>query len=432
MAGKHIGVLTGGGDVPGLNAAIKSVYAAAKDHGWIRDGSSDANVTGILRGWKGAVNMARDPRTGAWTDVVPLDDARVRTVDRTGGTFLHTSRTRPDRMRPAELPARLRERAGELPSAGQDLFDATDAVIRNLTELGIDLLIAIGGDDTLGYAHTLSTRGFPVVGIPKTMDNDVRGTEYSLGFATAIIRAVEFINRQRTHLGSHETVGVFRIFGRDAGFTALGTGMAISDIRCVIPEHAFDLAALCEVVAHDHAGSPGHYAMVLCSEGAIWEGGKLVEVGPPDAFGHRHKQNVGRGAGRRHYAHDRPADPRAGPRLRSPQRRPRALRQDHREYLRDPGRRARRAGEDRPHGLYREGRLRRHGVARSLPGAAHRGRRLRLRHRAFPPEVLQPLRPHDLSLTVAPRLVLSSRGVKRRGMCSGLESAGADPSLRSG
>ncbi len=293
MAGKHIGVLTGGGDVPGLNAAIKSVYAAAKDHGWIRDGSSDANVTGILRGWKGVVNMARDPRTGAWTDVVPLDDARVRTVDRTGGTFLHTSRTRPDRIRRAELPARLREHAGELPSAGQDLFDATDAVIRNLTELGIDLLIAIGGDDTLGYAHTLSTRGFPVVGIPKTMDNDVRGTEYSLGFATAIIRAVEFINRQRTHLGSHETVGVFRIFGRDAGFTALGTGMAISDIRCVIPEHAFDLAALCEVVAHDYAGSPGHYAMVLCSEGAIWEGGKLVEVGPPDAFGHRHKQNVG-------------------------------------------------------------------------------------------------------------------------------------------
>jgi 6-phosphofructokinase len=293
MAGKHIGVLTGGGDVPGLNAAIKSVYSAARDHDWVRDGSSDANVTGILRGWKGAVNMSRNRETGVWTDVVPLDDARVRTVDRYGGTFLHTSRTRPDRMRRAELPARLRESAADLPRVGEDLFDATDAVIRNLTELGIDCLVAIGGDDTLGYAHTLSVRGFPVVGIPKTMDNDVRGTEYSLGFATAIIRAVEFINRQRTHLGSHEVVGVFRIFGRDSGFTALGTAMAISDIRCVIPEHAFDLAALCEAVARDHAGSPGHYAMVLCSEGAIWEGGKLVEVGPPDAFGHRHKQNVG-------------------------------------------------------------------------------------------------------------------------------------------
>jgi 6-phosphofructokinase 1 len=293
MAGKHIGVLTGGGDVPGLNAAIKSVYAAAKDHGWVRDGSDDANVTGILRGWKGAVNMARDARTGAWSDVVPLDDARVRTVDRYGGTFLHTSRTRPDRIRRAELPPRLRERTADLPSAGQDLFDVTDAVIQNLTEIGIDCLVAIGGDDTLGYAHTLSTRGFPVVGIPKTMDNDVRGTEYSLGFATAIIRAVEFINRQRTHLGSHEVVGVFRVFGRDAGFTALGTAMAISDIRCVIPEYPFDLEALCEAAAHDYAASPGHYAMVLCSEGAIWKGGKLVDVGEPDAFGHRHKQNVG-------------------------------------------------------------------------------------------------------------------------------------------
>jgi 6-phosphofructokinase 1 len=250
-------------------------------------------VTGILRGWKGAVQMSRDPESGAWSDVLPLDDGRVRTVDRSGGTFLHTSRTRPDRMPRAELPARLQERAAALPSAGQDLCDATEVVIENLTALGIDCLVAIGGDDTLGYAHTLSSKGFPVVGIPKTMDNDVRGTEYSLGFATAIIRAVEFINRQRTHLGSHEVVGVFRIFGRDSGFTALGTAMAISDIRCVIPEHAFELPALCDTVARDQAGSPGHYAMVLCSEGAMWKGGNLVEIGPPDAFGHRHKQNVG-------------------------------------------------------------------------------------------------------------------------------------------
>lgn len=289
----HLGVLTGGGDVPGLNAAIKSVYLAAKDHGWLRKGSGDADVTGILRGWKGAVQMTRDPKTGGWSDVLPLDDARVRTVDRTGGTFLHTSRTRPDRMRLEDLPAAERERAGRLPRAGDDRVDATDIVIRNLTGLGIDCLVAIGGDDTLGYAHTLSARGFPVVGIPKTMDNDVHGTDYCLGFATAIIRAVEFINRQRTHLGSHEVVGVFRVFGRDSGFTALGTAMAISDIRCLIPEYAFELPALCGVVARDHAASPGHYAMVLCSEGAIWKGGTLVEVGPPDAYGHRHKQNVG-------------------------------------------------------------------------------------------------------------------------------------------
>jgi 6-phosphofructokinase len=293
MTGKHIAVLTGGGDVPGLNAAIKSVYNAAKDHGWIRAGSNDANVTGILRGWKGAVQMGPDPETGAWTDVAPLTDARVRTVDRSGGTFLHTSRTRPDRMLRTELPGRLQRRAEELPRVGGDLVDATDAVIGNLTELGIDCLIAIGGDDTLGYARTVHARGFPVVGIPKTMDNDVRGTEYCLGFATAITRAVEFINRQRTHLGSHEVVGVFRIFGRDSGYTALGTAMAVSDIRCVIPEHAFELEALCDVVARDHAQHPSHYAMVLCSEGAMWKGGKLLEVGAADAYGHRHKQNVG-------------------------------------------------------------------------------------------------------------------------------------------
>ena len=292
MPGKHIGILTGGGDVPGLNAAIKAVYQAAKDHGWTRPGSNDANVTGILRGWKGTVSMSPD-QSGTWSDAVALTDERVRTVDRYGGTFLHTSRTKPDRMRLTELPFRWRERSAELPRVGEDLFDATEVVIRNLKEIGIDCLVVIGGDDTLGYAHTLDARGFPVIGIPKTMDNDVRGTEYCLGFATAINRAVAFINRQRTHLGSHEVVGVFRIFGRDSGFTALGTAMAVSDLRCVIPEHPFDLGELCDLLARDHAGHPSHYSMVVCSEGAIWKGGTLAEIDPPDAYGHRHKQNVG-------------------------------------------------------------------------------------------------------------------------------------------
>ncbi|HKD12842.1 MAG TPA: 6-phosphofructokinase [Thermoanaerobaculia bacterium] len=293
MAGKHIGILTGGGDVPGLNAAIKAVYHAVKAHGWIRSGSADANLTGILRGWKGCVSMRPDRESGGWSDVVLLTDERVRTVDRYGGTFLHTSRTKPDRIRASELPGGWRERAGDLPRAGAEHVDATDLVIRNLRELKIDCLIAIGGDDTLGYAHTLNDRGFPVVGIPKTMDNDVRGTEYCLGFATAINRALAFINRQRTHLGSHEVVGVFRIFGRDSGFTAMGTAMAISDLRCAIPEHRFELEDLCDLLARDHAGHPSHYAMVVCSEGAIWKGGTLEDVGPADAFGHRHKQNVG-------------------------------------------------------------------------------------------------------------------------------------------
>ncbi|MEK7878502.1 MAG: 6-phosphofructokinase [candidate division NC10 bacterium] len=291
----HVGVLTGGGDVPGLNAAIKSIYGAAKERGWIRRGSGDADVTGILRGWKGAVQMGAGREGEGPAATLPLTDDRVRTVDRYGGTFLHTSRTRPDRIGCNDLPPGLQVRRADLPKVEgrDDLFDVTDEVIRNLRGAGIECLIAIGGDDTLGYAHTLCARGFPVVGIPKTMDNDVRGTEYALGFKTALTRADEFINRQRTHLGSNEMVGVFRIFGRNAGFTALGTAMAISDIRCAIPEHRFDLDALCRLVEQDYENNEHHYALVLISEGAVWNGGRLDELGPPDAYGHRKKANVG-------------------------------------------------------------------------------------------------------------------------------------------
>jgi 6-phosphofructokinase 1 len=295
MSAKHIGILTGGGDVPGLNAAIKAVYHAAKDRGWVRKGSGDANVTGICRGWRGTIHMGFDTATAGPVGVIPLTDELVRTVDRRGGTFLHTSRTRPDRVPLADIPARLQRRVGELPRVkeGEEIYDLTSEVIRNLEGFGIDCLVAIGGDDTLGYAHTLSTRGFPVVGIPKTMDNDVRGTEYAIGFETAIMRADEFINRQRTHLASGEVVGVFRIFGRNAGFTALGTAMALSDIRCLIPEHRFDLEKLCQRVKKDHERNEQNYALVICSEGAIWEGGEIKRYGPPDPYGHRKKANVG-------------------------------------------------------------------------------------------------------------------------------------------
>ncbi len=295
MPTRHIGILTGGGDVPGLNAAIKSVYVAARDRGWVKSGGRDAQVTGILRGWKGAVHMSASPDPGEPTHVLPLTDDLVRTVDRYGGTFLHTSRIRPDRIGFHDLPPRLRGRRDRLTrvEGTDDLFDATDEVVRNLESLGIDCLVAIGGDDTLGYAHTLGARGFPVVGIPKTMDNDVRGTEYAIGFKTALTRADEFINRQRTHLGSHETVGVFRIFGRNSGFTALGTAMAISDMRCAIPEHPFDVEALCRLVEEDYSRNVHRYALVICSEGAVWKGGKIEEYGPPDAFGHRRKASVG-------------------------------------------------------------------------------------------------------------------------------------------
>jgi 6-phosphofructokinase 1 len=295
MAKKHIGILTGGGDVPGLNAAIKSTYTAARDRGWLRGEGRDANVTGILRGWKGTVSMGYDSATGVTVDVLPLTHDLVRTVDQTGGTFLHTSRVRPDRMRFREIPSRYQKRRETLVrvEGDDDVYDMTDEVIRNLESLGIDCLVAIGGDDTLGYAHTLGKRGFPVVGIPKTMDNDVRGTEYAIGFKTAITRADEFINRQRTHLASHEKVGVFRIFGRNAGFTALGAAMTISDMRCLIPEHAYDLDALCRQVVEDYEGNRQHYAMVVTSEGATWEGGRVGRIGPPDAYGHRKKINVG-------------------------------------------------------------------------------------------------------------------------------------------
>jgi 6-phosphofructokinase 1 len=295
VSGRHVGILTGGGDVPGLNVAIKAVYEAAKERGWTRaDGSG--NVTGILRGWKGTLFLSgaegRALQPDPW--LVPLTDEYVRRIDRTGGTILHSSRTRPDRIKPKDLPGPMQARAATLPASKDkpDHVDATDAVIANLQAAGIDCLVAIGGDDTLGYGHTLSARGFPVVGIPKTMDNDVRGTEYAIGFSTCLARAVDFINRQRTHLGSHETVGVFRIFGRNAGFTSLGTAMAVSDVRCQIPEHRFDLDALCARVQEDYARNPRNYALVLCSEGAIWEGAVIEEYGEADAFGHRKKVNV--------------------------------------------------------------------------------------------------------------------------------------------
>ncbi len=293
MPSKHIGILTGGGDVPGLNAAIKSVYLAARRRGWIR-GGGDANVTGILRGWYGAVAMEKEAG-GAFSCTLPLTDALVRDVDLMGGTFLHTSRTRPDRMKQKDLPPGLRKRMdGLLRVEGkEDVFDVVDEVIRNLQGLGIDCLVAIGGDDTLGSAYRLQQRGFPVIGIPKTMDNDVQGTEYAIGFKTALTRAEDFINRHRTTLASHDLVGVFRIFGRDAGFTSLGTAMAVSDIRCAIPEHPFDLDVLCRLVERDYRQGDARTALVLCSEGAIWKGGKLEDYGPADGYGHRKKMNVG-------------------------------------------------------------------------------------------------------------------------------------------
>jgi 6-phosphofructokinase 1 len=284
MAGtKRIGILTGGGDVPGLNAVIKSVVYRATEVG--------NDVLGIRRGWEGLTHMR--PAGGMDPDYLrPLDRANTRTIDRTGGTILHTSRTNPRRMRSAGLPPWLDEQARARYATGDDSFDLTPLVLDNLGALGIDLLVTIGGDDTLSYSQVLVNEGVPLVAIPKTMDNDVQGTEYCIGFSTAITRAKEAINRQRTTLGSHERIGVFRIFGRDAGFSALYTAYVTSG-RCVIPEAPYDLDALAQLLAADHKANPSHYAFVITAEGAIWKGAQMADVGEADAFGHRHKANVG-------------------------------------------------------------------------------------------------------------------------------------------
>jgi 6-phosphofructokinase len=281
---KRIAILTGGGDVPGLNSVIKSVVYRATEVG--------SEVIGIRRGWEGLTHL--EPGAHATSRYLfPLDRANTRTIDRTGGTILHTSRTNPRRILAAALPAWLtEERRPTLESGPGGLYDLTPVVLDNLQALDIDVLVTIGGDDTLSYSQVLVNAGVPLVAIPKTMDNDVQGTEYCIGFSTAITRAKEAINRQRTTLGSHERIGVFRIFGRDAGFSALYTAYVTSS-RCVIPEAPYDLDELARILATDREANPSKYAFVITAEGAHWKGAEMTDVGDADAFGHRHKANVG-------------------------------------------------------------------------------------------------------------------------------------------
>jgi ATP-dependent phosphofructokinase / diphosphate-dependent phosphofructokinase len=286
MAGaamKRIAILTGGGDVPGLNSVIKSVVYRSSEVGW--------EALGIRRGWQGLTHLDPSHEDGGGF-VRRLDRVTTRAIDRTGGTVLHTSRTNPSDMGSAALPEHADPgRLAQLQS-GEGRYDLTPIVLENLQRLEVDALVAIGGDDTLSYAARLGREGFPVVAIPKTMDNDVPGTEYCIGFSTAVTRAKELINRQRTTLGSHERIGVFRIFGRNAGYTAWYAAY-ITSARCVIPEAPFDLDSLADILADDRRLNPSGYAFVIASEGAIWRGGELKEVGEPDAYGHRHKADVG-------------------------------------------------------------------------------------------------------------------------------------------
>ncbi|HLJ44597.1 MAG TPA: 6-phosphofructokinase [Bryobacteraceae bacterium] len=286
MPQKRIGILTGGGDVPGLNSVIKEVTYRGTEH--------DCEVVGIRRGWEGLTHVNLDDPASEKLYILPLTRQNTRTIDRTGGTYLHSSRTNPLKMK--KLPEFL---AGEdFPSAqstkggvASTVFDMSKQVLKNLERLRLDYLIAIGGDDTLSYAAHLDRLGMKVVAVPKTMDNDVRNTEYCIGFSTAVTRATDAITRQRTTVGSHERIGIFRVFGRDAGYTALYTAY-VTSIRCCIPEYKVNLERLIDLLVTDKKNNPSNYCLLVISEGAEWEGYKTQEYGEADAFGHRKKMNV--------------------------------------------------------------------------------------------------------------------------------------------
>jgi ATP-dependent phosphofructokinase / diphosphate-dependent phosphofructokinase len=287
MSVKRIGILTGGGDVPGLNSVIKGVVYRGTEIG--------AEVLGIRRGWEGLTHVDLTDSASRGRYIQNLDRENTRTIDRTGGTYLHSSRTNPAKMKKLppvvdgqEFPKTEVTKKGETST----VYDLTSQVLKNIGTLGLDYLIAIGGDDTLSYAARLDKEGVNVLAIPKTMDNDVHGTEYCIGFSTAITRAMEAIDRQRTTVGSHERIGIFRIFGRDAGYTALYTAY-VTSIRCCIPEYKFDLSHLIQILMRDKRFNPSNYSLVIVSEGAQWEGYQIREYGEADAFGHRKKANVG-------------------------------------------------------------------------------------------------------------------------------------------
>jgi ATP-dependent phosphofructokinase / diphosphate-dependent phosphofructokinase len=275
----RLAVLTGGGDVPGLNPCIKALVT--------RIDAAGHEVLGIRRGWAGLLECNPDDPASVTENIQRLDPAAVRTIDRTGGTVLHTSRTNPANVRQAEIPAFLADREGEGP------FDFTEHVLRVIAHLGIDALVAIGGDDTLSYGLRLHDEHVPVIAIPKTMDNDVHGTDYCIGFSTAVTRGVQFIHNLRTSAGSHERIAVVELFGRYSGETSLITAYLAGVDRAVISEVPFDPDRLAELLLRDKHSNPSSYAMVTVSEGATATSGELVLSGDADAYGHRKLGGVG-------------------------------------------------------------------------------------------------------------------------------------------
>jgi 6-phosphofructokinase len=275
-----IAILTGGGDVPGLNPAIRAITIRALREGY--------RVVGIRRGWAGLVDYSRAKDAENGENVQDLSEAIVNRAGRTGGTFLHTSRTRPSHLPKARVPAHMT-------GFSADINDVTKEVLANLEHIGVDVLIPIGGDDTLSYGKRLHDEGVNVVAIPKTMDNDVYGTDYCIGFSTCVTRTIELTHRLRTSAGSHERFLVIEVFGRYAGFTALLPTMAGAADRCVIPEFAADVDMLTELMVYDHNRNPSKYSVVLVSEGASLKSheGMSFESEETDMFGHRKLGGIG-------------------------------------------------------------------------------------------------------------------------------------------
>ncbi|MFZ0311253.1 MAG: 6-phosphofructokinase [Candidatus Korobacteraceae bacterium] len=275
-----IAILTGGGDVPGLNPAIRAVTIRAVREGY--------DVIGLRRGWASLIDMVRDKDYDNSDNFQRLSEELVNRAGRTGGTFLHTSRTNPSRISKDNVPPHLRD------SYQAERNDLTPEVLKNLAWLGVDYLIPIGGDDTLSYAVRLFQEGVKVVAIPKTMDNDVPGTDYCIGFSTCVTRIIEMANRLRTSAGSHERLLVLEVFGRYAGFTAMLPTMAGAANRCVIPEFKFNIDRLTELLIFDRNKNPSKYSVVLVSEGAMFEGGDMIfEREVKDAFGHKKLGGIG-------------------------------------------------------------------------------------------------------------------------------------------
>jgi len=275
-----IGILTGGGDVPGLNPAIRAVTIRALREGY--------QVIGLRRGWAGVMELKRDKKADNSRHYQLLTEEVVNRAGRTGGTFLHSSRTRPSHIKLADVPEHLKDTYTE------EVNDLTPEVLKNLDFLGVDFLIPIGGDDTLSYAVRLYQEGIKVVAIPKTMDNDVPGTDYCIGFSTCVTRTISIANNLRTIAGSHERILVLEVFGRYAGFTAMLPTMAGAANRCVIPEYKFDIDHLTELAVYDRNRNPSKYAVILVSEGAMFEGGEMIFTDEAtDAYGHKKLGGIG-------------------------------------------------------------------------------------------------------------------------------------------